>query len=165
MSVFGRGAYRLFVLLLGLWTGAGLHDSLSSHFAWYADPIVWADRPVLPGMVNAWPFTTMALLLATIVAGVAVWRYRGPGRRHAALALGGTALIIAATLGYFVPMLGAMFGEGSTMTDAQLVAASHSWIVLNAVRQLILLVLFWYALVALGRLASPRGEPVERRVE
>lgn len=41
-------------------------------------------------MVNPWPFTTMALLLATIVAGVA-WRYRGAGRREALVALGGTA--------------------------------------------------------------------------
>jgi hypothetical protein len=70
MSAFGRTAYRIFVFLLGIWTGAGIHDSLTNLFAWHADPVAYANRPTLPGMFSPWPFTTLLLLLATIAAGI-----------------------------------------------------------------------------------------------
>ena len=158
MTGFGLNALRVFALLLGIWTGAGIHDSLSNHFAWHADPVAFAARPVLAGMVNPWPFTTMALLLATIVAGVVAWRYRGAGRREALVALGGTALIIVATLAWFVPQLGLMFGQDGSLTDAELIAHSRTWITLNAVRQLLLVILCWYVLLALGRIGAGAGK-------
>jgi hypothetical protein len=148
MSTFGLVAFRIFVLLLGIWTGSGLHDSLSNHFAWYADPVGWAARPVVEGMVNPWPFSTMLLLVATIVAAVIMRRYRGPGRREALIAIAGTALILVATLAWFVPQLGLM--GGGTLSDAQQIAHAHRWIALNAVRQLLLIALFYEGLVALG---------------
>jgi hypothetical protein len=162
MGGFGLNAFRVFVLLLGIWTGAGIHDSISNHFAWHADPVAFAARPILAGMINPWPFTTMALMLATIAGGVATWRYRGVGRRDALVALGGAALIIIATLAWFVPQLGLMFASNSGLTEAEFIAHSRMWITLNAVRQLLLVVLFWYALLALGRIGGRAGKAHER---
>lgn len=158
MGAFGRAAYRSFVFLLGIWTGAGIHDSLTNHFAWYADPAAYANRPTLPGMFSPWPFTTLLLLIATLAAGIAVWRYRGAGRREALVPIGGTALILAATLAWFVPELGRMFGD-PPMTGAELVDHSRTWIGLNAVRIVLLIGLFYHALGTLGRMAAPGPGP------
>lgn len=159
MGAFGRTAYRLFVFMLGIWTGAGIHDSLTNHFAWHADPAAYANRPMLPGMFSPWPFTTLLLLIATIVAGVVVWRYRGSGRREALAAIGGAALILVATLAWFVPELGRMFGD-PPMAGAELIAHSRTWIALNAVRIVALVILFYYGLLALSRMgaASPQAD-------
>ncbi len=151
MGAYRRAAYRIFVLLLGIWTGAGLHDSLSNHFAWHADPAAYANRQILPGTFSPWPFTTLLLLIATVGAAIAVWRYRGAGRREALTAIGGTAFILVATLAWFVPELGRMFGD-PPMTGAELVAHSRTWIALNAARIVLLVFLFHQALVALGRI-------------
>lgn len=158
MSAFGRSAYRLFVLLLGIWTGSGIHDSLSGHFAWYADPVGWGNRPVVEGELNPWPFSTMLLLLATLVAGAVLWRYRGPARKEAIATVAATAMILAATLAWFVPQLGLM--AGGTLDDAALIAHSRTWIVLNAVRIVLLVLIFYYALIAVARLgdAAPRPD-------
>jgi uncharacterized membrane protein len=154
MGPFAINAWRVFVLLLGIWTGSGIHDSVAGHFAWYANPLGWAERPSVPGMVNPWPFSTLLLLLATIVAAFAVWRHRGSGRREAMIAIIGTALILVATLGWFVPELGRMFADDSTYTPGQVVAHSRTWIILNAVRIAASVVLFWYALISLGRIET-----------
>ena len=151
MSAFGRTAYRLFVLLLGIWTGSGIHDTLSSHFAWHADPVAYANRPTLPGMFSPWPFSTLLLLIATVAAGIVLWRHRGSGRREALVAIGGTALVLVATLAWFVPELGRMFGDAA-IDPAELISRSRTWIGLNAVRIVLLIGLFYYGLVALERL-------------
>jgi uncharacterized membrane protein YhaH (DUF805 family) len=157
MGAFGRTAYRIFVFLLGIWTGAGIHDSLTNHFAWYADPAAYASRPTLPGMFSPWPFTTLLLLIATIVAGIAVRRYRGAGRREALATISGTAFILVATLAWFVPELGRMFGD-PPMTGAELIGHSRTWIALNAARIVLLIALFYYGLVALGRITGTRTD-------
>lgn len=161
MSAFDRTAYRIFVFLLGIWTGSGIHDSLTNHFAWYADPVAYANLPTLPGMFSPWPFTTLLLLIATIVAGIVVRRYRGAGRREALAAIGGTAFILVATLAWFVPELGRMFGD-PPMTGAELIARSRTWIGLSAVRIVALLILFYYGLVALGGISGPSPSPDRR---
>ncbi|HEX8526341.1 hypothetical protein [Allosphingosinicella sp.] len=161
MTAFGRTAYRIFVFMLGIWTGAGIHDSLTNHFAWHADPAAYANRPTLPGMFSPWPFTTLLLLIATIAAGIVLWRYRGAGRRDALAAIGGTALILVATLAWFVPELGRMFGE-PPMTGTELIAHSRTWIALNAVRIVALIALFYLALLALGRIAGADRQPGPR---
>lgn len=153
MSAFGRTAYRIFVLLLGIWTGAGIHDSLTNHFAWHSDPVAWANRPNFEGIVNVWPFSTLLLLIATIVAGIVLWRYRGAGRREALVAIGGTAFILVVTLAWFVPELGRMFGD-PPMAGVELIGHSRTWISLNAVRIVALIVLLYYALVALDRMSG-----------
>ncbi len=153
MSAFGRGSFRIFVLLLGIWTGAGIHDTLTNHFAWHADPVAYANRPILPGMFSPWPFTTLLLLIATVAAAIVLWRYRGPGRREALVAVGGTALILVATLAWFVPELGRMFGDPAIAAD-ELIGRSRTWIALNAVRIVALVGLFYCALFGLERLTA-----------
>lgn len=147
-------AVRFFALALVLWTGAGLHESISNHFGWWADPVAYAAAPSPPGLVNAWPFTTIVLLLATIAAAVCVRGYRGPGKREAVIALGGAGLVLVATLGFFVPQLGVL-ADPAIAPDA-LVAASRRWITLNMLRTVVLLILGWNALIALGRFAPER---------
>ena len=150
MSGFGLNAYRIFVLLLGIWTGSGIHDSLSNHFAWHADPVGWANRPPIDGIVNPWPFSTLLLLIATIVAGIVGWRYRGAGRREAVVALAGTFLILVATLAWFVPELGRM--AGGTLSDPEQIGHARTWIAANAIRIVLLIGLFYSGLAALSRI-------------
>lgn len=149
MRAFGRNAFRVYVILLGIWTGSGVHDSASNHFAWWADPVAWNARPMWEGLVNPWPFSTILLLLATIVAGVVAFRYRGAGRKAALFSLAGTALILIATLAWFVPQLGLM--ASGQLDEAGLISHGRTWIVLNAVRLVLLVAVFWSALLALGR--------------
>jgi hypothetical protein len=82
----------------------------------------------------------------------------GAGRREAVAAVGGTALILVATLAWFVPELGRMFGDPPTTGD-DLVAHSTTWIALNAVRIAALVGLFYFALLGLGRIAGPQPDP------
>ena len=155
MTGFRLFAFRAFAFALLIWTGAGLHESLADHFAWWADPVAAGAVPSLAGTVNPWPFTTIALLLATVAAALSLRGYRGPGKREGVIALAGAALIIVATLGFFVPQLGVM--ADPAIAPDTLVAAAHRWIVLNALRTVVLFVLGWYALVALGRFGSAPG--------
>ena len=156
MGAVGRTVFILFVLLLGIWTGSGFHDTVATNSGWYADPVAYANHPPLPEAINPWPISTMLLLLATLAAAVALWRHRGPGRREGLIAVAGTALVLVATLAWFVPKLGVM--AGGTLSDAELVSLARIWISLNVARLLLLIGLFYYALLALTRLAPARRE-------
>ena len=155
MTMLRLIAFRFFALMLVLWTGAGLHESLSGHFGWWADPVAYVAAPPPPGMINAWPFTTMTFLLATVTAAICLRGYAGEGKREAVIALAGAGIVLAATLGFFVPQL-AVVGDPSLDADA-LVATSRRWIALNALRTVVLLVLGWYALIALARFTPARS--------
>ena len=58
--------------------------------------------------------------------------------------------MLAATFLYFVPELNVMFGSDS-LSDAELVAHSHRWIVFNALRIAVVLAAVFWGMVALGR--------------
>lgn len=156
MSRLGLAAYRIFVLLLGIWTGSGIHESIANHFAWHADPVAWANQPRVEGVINPWPFSTMLLLVATLGAAIVVWRYRGEGRNQAIAAVAGTALIILATLVWFVPELGLM--NGGTLRDAELISHARTWIALNAARLIALIVLLYVGIAALSNVTR-RNRP------
>jgi hypothetical protein len=152
-------AYRIFVVALGVWTGSGIHDTIQGHWGWYHDPVEWIRTSVAQaGSINPWPITSALLLLATLAALGLSLRYRGPGRRDALIPLLGTLAIIVVTLAYFVPMLGKL-ADPASLSDAEIISDSRTWIVLNIIRQLILVALFYRALVALGRfgMAGSRG--------
>ena len=143
-------AYRIFVLLLGIWTGSGVYDSLYGHVAWWADPVGWVRTPPVPGAINPWPFTT-GLLLLSVLAMLALVARRQDERRIALPTLLGVLAILVVTFAYFVPTLVRLFGGGERLTEAEITSISQTWIVLNAVRIVVLIGLFYAALVALGR--------------
>jgi hypothetical protein len=153
MGAVCLNAYRLFLLLFTVWGGSGMFESLGAHASWWRDPVAYAAFPALPGAFNPWPLLTVLVLAALLVSAATTWRYRGPGRGAALASQAIAAAILLATFGYFVPELGRMFGEGRTLTEAQLVTRSHAWIVLNAVRIAIVLATAYGGLVALGRFA------------
>lgn len=154
MGALGLCLFRVYVVCLAVWLGSGVFDSVSTHFGLYLDPLAWAAHPPAPGAVNPWPFTTILLLLATVAALVVCFLYRGPGKREALISLLGLAIILIATFAYFVPELGRMFGSDASLAEADLIERSRLWVVLNVARQFVLLVLFWFALLALGQVSS-----------
>jgi hypothetical protein len=149
--------YIAFIVALAVWAGGGVFDTISSHSAWYVDPVTYTRTSAVPeGTVNPWPFTTAALALSTLVALAAFARYRGAGRREVLLVLGGTLLILVATAFYFVPTL-IELGNHEALTDAQITEMSRMWMRLNVVRIVLLLALLTYSLVGLIRLVRPRS--------
>ena len=162
MSGIRLWLFRFFALVLALWTGAGLHESIGGHLGWWTHPVDWVAHPARVGEISAWPITTLILILGTLAAAWSLRGYRGPGRKEGLVAVAGSALVLVATLAFFVPQLGVM--ADPTLAPDALVAASHRWIVLNAIRLLVLLVLGWYALMALGHFTAAgefRDAPID----
>ncbi len=155
MSTTRQTIYIIFLIALSIWFGGGVFDSVSGHFAWYADPVSYVRGSVVPeGMVNPWPFTTAFLALATLVSIAAFAFARHPGRRAVLVANSCVVLALIATGVYFVPVL-IKLGDPAQLTDPEIISYSQTWIRLNLVRLVFLLVVFAYALVALMRLGSP----------
>lgn len=149
--------YIVFIVALAVWVGGGVFDSISSHPAWYADPVKYTRAYAPPeGTVNPWPFTTAFLALSTLAALGAFARYRGAGRREVLLVLGVTFLILVVTALYFVPTL-IKLADHQALTDAQITSMSRMWMRLNGVRILVLLALLIYSQVGLIRLVRPRA--------
>lgn len=147
--------YIVFVVALAIWMGSGVFDTISSHFAWHADPVSYIRGSSAPeGTVNPWPFTTAFLALAHLTALIVFARHRGPGRREVLFVLISVLGILIATGTYFVPTLGRL-ADHATLTDAQITAMSLKWIYLNVLRIVLLVTLFAYSLVGLVRLAQP----------
>ena len=93
MGPSGRAGFLIFVLLLGIWTGSGFHDTVATNYGWYADPVGHAKHPPLPGAINPWPVSTVLLLLAVLAAmfGVLViWLNTNQYATGLALSLFGT---------------------------------------------------------------------------
>ena len=154
MTPVTLNAYRVFLLLFTVWGGSGLFESLTSHGVWYRDPVAYAAFPAMPGLFNPWPLLTVLVLVALLVSVVLTWRYRGAGWRAVLGTQAVAAAILALTFVYFVPELGRMFAEPRTLSAAQLIAHSHAWIVLNALRIAIVLADAYWGLWALGQFAA-----------
>lgn len=154
-------SFRLFALMLGIWTGAGVYETIYSHSGWYADPSGWLRSAAPPGAVNPWPVLTVLVALSTLAALALDWRGRAAGRLGLVAILGALA-VLAATGLYFVPSLITLEGHAA-MEQAAVAAMSRTWIRLNLVRIPVLLALFYAALAALGRHgAGSLPSPAER---
>ena len=148
--------FRIFILVLALWTGAGVFYFINGNVAWYSQPVAWvrAAHPQ-PGSINPWPIMTALVALATLLS-LAVFAFsRGPGRREALIILSVTVVILIATGVYFVPRLILIFERTATLTDAQLIDLSRAWVRWNVLRIVVLIGLLYYGLVALGRMTRP----------
>ena len=160
LTPFRRAAFQAFIVALGIWTGAGVHDTLTNHFGWWADPVAHVrGRVPTPGLVNPWPFTTAILALLTLIGLATFARQKGDTRRALMVVFGGTFLVLLATGLYFVPQLG-LFRPDTTLSDAEIIKYSRDWIGYNAVRLVVLITLFYYALSTLARLAARRDATV-----
>jgi hypothetical protein len=156
LTPFRRAVFQAFIISLGIWTGAGIHDSLMNHFAWWADPVAYVrERAVTPGLVNPWPFTTALLGLLTLTGLASFARYKGEAKPGLMIVFGGTFLVLLATGTYFVPQLG-LFGPDTTLSDADIIKHSKNWVGFNAVRLVVLIALFYSALSTLARMAARR---------
>lgn len=152
LTPFRRVIFQAFIVILGIWTGAGIHDTLMNHFAWWADPLTYVrGRVLIPGIVNPWPFTTGLLALLTLTALASFARYQGEARRAVMVILASAVVVLAATGVYFVPQLGVM--NDPALTDGDLMRYSKDWIRYNAVRIVFLVGLFYCALSALSRMS------------
>jgi hypothetical protein len=152
-----RRVFQAFIVILGIWTGAGIHDTLMNHFAWWADPLGYVrGRVPAPGIVNPWPFTTGILALLTLTALAFFARYRGEARRAVMGVLVSAVVVLAVTGAYFVPQLGVM--ADPTITDADLLRYSKDWIRYNAARICFLVGLFYFALSTLARMSRADRE-------
>jgi hypothetical protein len=156
MITIRQSIYIIFLIALSIWFGGGVFDSVSGHFAWYADPVTYVRGSAVgpEGMVNPWPFTTAFLALATLASIAAFAFARHPGRRAVLIANSCVVLALIATGVYFVPVL-IKLGDPTQLTDPEIISYSQTWIRLNLVRLVFLLLVFAYALVALMRLGTP----------
>ena len=148
--------YIMFIVALAIWTGAGIHDTIGSHTAWFANPVAYIQSSAAPdGAVNPWPYTTGLLVLCTLAAMAAFLPYRGLGRRQMIFVLAVITVILVATGAYFVPTL-MKLGNHATLGEEQIISMSRTWIRLNIARQILLVALLIYSLVLLTRMSSAR---------
>ncbi len=152
LTPFRRVIFQAFIVILGIWTGAGIHDTLMNHFAWWADPLSYVrGRVAVPGIVNPWPFTTGIFGILTLTALASFVRYRGEAKREVMAVLVSAVMVLAVTGVYFVPQLGVM--ADPALPDVDLLRYSKDWIRFNAVRIVCLVGLFYFAVSTLVRMS------------
>ncbi len=143
--------YLTFIVTLAVWFGAAVHDSISSHPVWYADPVAWVRAPLpVPSPVNAWLFTTAALGFSTLAGLASFARYRGDGRGQVLVILVVTLAVLVATGTYFVPTLGVL-ADHAALADAEVIRISQQWMLFNGVR---LVILLWLVIQSLRTLVT-----------
>ncbi|MDZ4685404.1 MAG: hypothetical protein SH850_10110 [Planctomycetaceae bacterium] len=153
LTPFRRVVFQAFIVILGIWTGAGIHDTLMNHFAWWADPLAYVrERVLVPGIVNPWPFTTGIFSILTLTALASFARYRGEAKRAVMAVLVSAVMVLAVTGVYFVPQLGRM--ADPALPDADLLRYSKDWIRFNAARIVFLIGLFYFAVSTLARMSK-----------
>jgi len=143
-----------YLVFSAIWLGAAFHDTFSTNYTWYTDPlryIKYTISNITPGAISPWPFSTILLLISAIIALILFIKYKGPGKKEAITSIAGTLVIIAITLVYFVPTLGKIFGDTNKYDESMLVTMSRTWVLLNVVRFLILVYLFINGLRALAK--------------
>lgn len=149
--------YILFLFFLAIWLGSAFHDTVSTNFAWYKDPLTHINHSIqhpVPGAINTWVISTALLAVITIIAFLFFIRYRGKGKTEILSVISGTLIILVTTFLYFVPTLIKIFEQTTEFRNEQLIAMSHQWVILNFLRLLMLMMLFIIGLVGLVKLAG-----------
>jgi hypothetical protein len=156
-----------FTGLMGIETGAGLFTTKVVFPLWASSPeaaIGWlpSSRYYLEEG-DFFMFVSPTLLLVSIATLIAGWRAALPLRRWLRIA---TIVFIAIdiwTMAYFIPFQGWVKGEaGTKYATAQLASMLTTFVYLNYVRQVLLVLTLGVALHALGLLykMSRRPHPV-----
>lgn len=158
MTGFKLIFYKLYIFFLSLWMGAGIYTTLAESQGWYNDPVTYIDHitsyPV-PGSVDPWTTLTVCLSIVTILCILLFMSYHGPGRRTALVSFSGTFIILFFTYLYFIPVKDRLFDVSGTFNN-QVVSMSRMWIILNYIRFLIVVFIFFTSLVALSKFKSSR---------
>jgi hypothetical protein len=139
--------------------GAGFFSTLEHNEGWYADPTAYVDHTMtypVPGASNPWPVLTILLLIFNLMALLAFLRYHGPGKRSAIIVFTGIFFILISTFLYFVPTLGKIFDDTGSYSMVQIISMSRTWIILNYIRLVILVLLFFVGLFALLKFKTYR---------
>ena len=147
--------YIIYLFFLAIWIGSAFHDTFSTNYTWYSDPITYINYTTehnIPGGISPWPFSTMLLMISAIIAMVAFRRYTDHGKKEVMISLTGTLIIIAITLIYFVPTLGKVFGVPNQHSNESLISMSRIWVILNIIRFFVLAFLFFTGLRGLGKI-------------
>lgn len=149
--------FLVYLTLSAIWLGAAFHDTFYSNYAWFTDPVThieFTTTHIVPGALNPWPFSTMALLIFTIISFFLFRKYYGPGKRELNISIIGTFIILVITLVYFVPTLGKIFGDKGLYDAESLISMSRLWVILNLIRFFILVYLFISGLRGFAKLSK-----------
>lgn len=145
----------VYVIAVGIQTGAGLFTSVVVYRVWTASPefvITW--KPSMPYfMEEGWFFmyaspTTTILALAVAIAYA---RLRADTRKWALGSALAFIAVAASTLAYFLPIQDRVHGDsGASLPRAQLAGMLDTFVALNWIRQAFLVAAFLAAVHALG---------------
>ncbi len=151
--------YKLYLFFLSIWLGAGLYQALAFNQSWYDDPLAYVDHltayPV-PGAINPIPVLTILLAVFTVFSLILLLGYHGSGKKTSFISLGGMFIVLLATYIFYVPTSGKIFEGSGSYSNDQIVSMSKSWVLLDYLRQLMVIFLYFMGLVALARFRSPR---------
>lgn len=143
--------FRLFLMGLGVWLGAGVYDALYGHLAWWTEPVRWVRFASMPeGARDPWPYITYALAALTLISWV-FFAFRRRGGLLAVIALSAASAVVAASLFYFTPALDAIASGADRLSEAEIAAQSRLWIELNLGRLAIAAIALYLGMTATQR--------------
>ena len=146
--------FRLFLIGMGIWLGAGVFEALFGHMAWWNDPVRWIRFATMPeGARDPWPYLTGGLGVLTLISW-AFFAFRRRGGPLVMIALGVATLLVAASYFYFTPSFAAIVNGADRLSEADIAAQSHLWIELNLGRLGVALIALY-----LGMMGAQRWTP------
>lgn len=146
--------YRLFLIGLGVWLGAGVFESVFGHMAWWHEPVRWIRFASMPdGARDPWPYLNAALAALTLVSWL-FFAFRRRGGPLAMIALSVVTVLLAASYFYLGPALTAIQNGADRLSEADIAAQSRLWIELDLARWAIAAIALY-----LGMMATQRWTP------
>jgi hypothetical protein len=145
----------VYVVALGIQTGAGLFTSVVVYRVWAASPeVVIGWKPTMPYfMEEGWFFmfaSPTTTLLALVVAAT-MWRAKVPSRPWALGSALAFIVVAAVTGAYFLPIQDEVHGDaGAALPREELAGMLEQFVALNWIRQAILVSAFIAAIHGLG---------------
>ena len=145
----------IFCLIIGISVGAGLFETIAitplwsetaeAARGWTAD-----NKYIAQGGKFFAPLASLRLL-STITLLIAAWFSPQPLKKWLFVTAGIVLVLTITTLTYFAPGQFALKGATQAqLSDADLEAKAHLWVVLNWLRQIIALIVFGFALHSVG---------------
>ena len=153
MTAFKLLFFKLYLFVLSLWMGALVYTALAENEAWYADPIGYIEHVTsypVPGASNPMWILMLFVTVCTLLCSIVFFLYQGPGKKTAYISLSATVFLLLATYFYFQPEYETLFDVLYNF-NPQVVSMSRTWIVLNYIRIILLMITFFIGLIALAK--------------